>query len=58
MAGKSILGVAKLYKGVLIFKCEDGFVIFNALGQRLIFSSELAAMTYVDEPTAKSFSLN
>lgn len=55
---KSILGVAKLYKGVLIFKCTDGYVIFNALGQRLLFSSEQAAMTYVDSPTAQSFSAN
>lgn len=45
---KTIIALAKLYKGVLIFETLTGFVIYNELGERMPFANEQAAEEFVD----------
>ena len=56
---RTILALARLYKGVLIFQTQDGFVIFNAVGERIPFGSEIEAENYIDSwSLSKTCSMN
>jgi hypothetical protein len=56
--GKTIVALARLYKGVLIFRTPSEYVIFNVIGERIPFVSEASAEAYVDGFTAETFSAN
>ena len=56
---KTIIALAQLYKGVLIFRTVDGYVIFNAIGQRIRFATKREAQAYVDGWTLmETYSVN
>lgn len=58
-AKRRIIALARLYRGVLIFRTGDGFVIFNVVGERIPFLSEAEAESYVDGwKLAETFSAN
>lgn len=56
---KTIIALATLYKGVLIFRTTDGCVIFNAIGERIPFGTQAEAESYVDGyRLAETYSVN
>lgn len=45
---KTILALAQLYKGVLIFETALGFCIYDECGERIPFVTRDAARSFVD----------
>jgi hypothetical protein len=45
---KTILALAQLYKGVLIFETPAGFCVYDEQGERIPFVRREAARSFVD----------
>src|SRR5690242_6054381 len=45
---KTIIALAALYQGILLFETVTGFVIYNELGERMPFASRRDADEFID----------